>query len=138
MHALQALGARLLRFAGASAGASAAADEPGTRKRTRSRAAMAADAAQPRAKENTPGAAKRGGGDMMTQSTRKRAKPAGAQRGGSGSGAEEEEEAVPRVLEERFVEEVRGSRGACAAAPRRGAIRVRGVCTRPARSPRKP
>ena len=78
-----------------------------------------------RGAENTPSGAKRAGesaapGTLMTQSTRKRAKAmSAAANGPAPAGApppgDDAEEALPRVLEARFVEEVR--------APRRGGRR---------------
>ena len=115
--ALQSAGQYILSFAASSpppAPASAG------RKRTRKMAAdnSGADAGVRAAKENTP--AKRPSESLMTQSTRKRAKAMsaanGSRAGGTQAPAGDADEAVPRVLEARFGEEVRPPHGARRAA----------------------
>ena len=117
--ALQSAGQYILSFAASSpppAPASAG------RKRTRKMAADNSGAepggaqatARIAAKENTP--AKRSSESLMTQSTRKRAKAMsaanGSRAGGTAAAAGDADEAVPRVLEARFGEEVRPRHGA--------------------------
>jgi hypothetical protein len=120
--ALQSAGQYILSFAAPAVEPPAPASAG--RKRTRK---MAADnsGAEPgvvqarAAKENTP-AAKRSSESLMTQSTRKRAKAMsaanGSRAGGTQAPAGDADEAVPRVLEARFGEEVRPRHGARRAA----------------------
>ena len=123
------------------------------RKRTRK---MAADnsGAEPggaqaarAAKENTP--AKRSSESLMTQSTRKRAKAMsaanGSRPGGTQAPAGDADEAVPRVLEARFGEEVRPRHGAreppwasAAASLTLGALTRRWTLTRRISAPARP
>ena len=123
----KALQGYLLSFGAASP------SPPPSAGRKRKRAADGSGAAGPHGarKENPPAGAKRpaealASEALMTQSTRKRAKGVTAavdvsRAGGALAPAADADEAVPRVLEARFVEEVRQQR-ACVARRRLGSL----------------